>query len=134
MTNSTICAKAREMLSVGYTGQNMRDPERAALYIQIAADTPNVEDDLPETGRSFWKSADFHYRIWKKKQPISELDHAKQTARADFVKLLEQFDELDITLSPEHNTSEDIAAVCVLLYSIKILRDELMAWATEKNR
>jgi hypothetical protein len=60
------CILARRMKRDGFTGQNMRESERAAAYIEMAAENPRVEQELPESGRAFWKSADFHYRLWKK--------------------------------------------------------------------
>jgi hypothetical protein len=56
---------ACECIAAGYLGQNMRDPERAEAYIRMAADNPNVEAELPESGRAFWKSARFNYRLWR---------------------------------------------------------------------
>jgi hypothetical protein len=60
-----ICTTARKMERDGFTGQNMRDPDRAKSYIRMAADNPRVMDELPESGMAFWKSASFHYRLWK---------------------------------------------------------------------
>jgi len=60
-----ICRKAREMLAEGYVGQGMDDPENAELYINMAAENPNVSNELPEKGHLFWKSASFHYQKWK---------------------------------------------------------------------
>src|SRR5262245_7247549 len=44
----------------------------------------------------------------------SEVDHAKRTARADLVRLLERpdFDDIDIALKFEDNTDDSIVAVC----------------------
>jgi hypothetical protein len=55
---------AKRFVAEGYLGQNMREHDKAAMYIRLAADNPNVEDELPESGFGFWKSARFHYRVW----------------------------------------------------------------------
>jgi hypothetical protein len=66
-----ICILARRMKRDGFTGQNMRDPDRAAAYMGLAADNPRVTDELPASGQAFWKSAEFHYRLWKKQRDQS---------------------------------------------------------------
>ena len=58
---------ANEMIAEGFTGQGMRDEENASDYIYMAADNPDVENELPERGFAFWKSAKFHYRKWRMK-------------------------------------------------------------------
>jgi hypothetical protein len=58
---------ANEMIEEGFLGQGMRDEENASDYIKMAADNPSVEDELPESGFAFWKSAKFHYRKWRMK-------------------------------------------------------------------
>jgi hypothetical protein len=63
-----ICVTARKCLRDGFRGQNMRDPDRAASYIKMAAANPRVMDELPESGMAFWKSASFNYRLWKLEQ------------------------------------------------------------------
>jgi hypothetical protein len=63
-----ICTLARRLKRDGFEGQNMRDPARAAAYIGLAADNPRVMDELPASGQAFWKSAEFHYRLWKKQK------------------------------------------------------------------
>jgi hypothetical protein len=63
-----ICVLARRLRRDGFEGQNMRDPARAAAYIGLAADNPRVMDELPASGLAFWKSAEFHYRLWKKQK------------------------------------------------------------------
>jgi hypothetical protein len=63
-----ICILARRMKRDGFTGQNMRDPARAGAYMGLAADNPKVMDELPASGQAFWKSAEFHYRLWKKQR------------------------------------------------------------------
>jgi hypothetical protein len=60
-----ICVSARKMVRDGFKGQGMRDIDRAWSYIRMAADNPRVMDELPESGTAFWKSASFHYRLWK---------------------------------------------------------------------
>lgn len=60
-----ICVMARRCIRDGYTGQNMKDASRARTYIKMAAANPRVMDELPESGMAFWKSADFHFRMWK---------------------------------------------------------------------
>jgi len=59
------CILARRMQRDGFKGQNMRDADRAAAYIAMAANNPCVEKELPPAGTAFWKSADFHYRMYK---------------------------------------------------------------------
>jgi hypothetical protein len=59
-----ICVMARKCLRDGFSGQNMRDPDRAKSYIKMAADNPRVMDELPDSGMAFWKSASFNYRLW----------------------------------------------------------------------
>jgi hypothetical protein len=63
-----ICTTARKMVRDGFKGQGMRDTDRAHAYIRMAADNPRVMDELPESGTAFWKSASFHYRLWKTEQ------------------------------------------------------------------
>jgi hypothetical protein len=46
----------------------MRDQPRAKAYIDMAASNPRVMDELPASGLAFWKSAEFHYRLWKVEQ------------------------------------------------------------------
>jgi hypothetical protein len=60
-----ICVLARKCLRDGFTGQGMRDADRAKSYIKMAASNPRVMDELPESGTAFWKSASFNYRLWK---------------------------------------------------------------------
>ena len=56
---------AKQMLKDDFVGQGMRETEKAEDYIYLAADNPDVEEELPEAGFAFWKAADFQYRIWK---------------------------------------------------------------------
>ena len=56
---------AKLMLSEGYTGQGMWHEEKAADFIYMAADNPNVEGELPESGFLFWKAARFRFKLWK---------------------------------------------------------------------
>jgi hypothetical protein len=56
---------AKEMLDAGYQGQGLRDQERAADYIYLAADNPAVESELPPEGFNFWKAAQFQFRVWQ---------------------------------------------------------------------
>jgi hypothetical protein len=63
-----ICIMARQFLRAGFTGQNMRDSDRAHTYIGMAAQNPRVMDELPESGRAFYKSAEFNFRAWKFKR------------------------------------------------------------------
>jgi len=67
---------AKEMESVGFTGQGMRNPEQAHSYIMLAADNPNIAAELPEAGIGFWKACRFQYRIWqsRKKRGLPILD------------------------------------------------------------
>lgn len=43
----------------------MRDEEKAADYIYMAADNPNVENELPESGVRFWKAAKHEFAVWR---------------------------------------------------------------------
>jgi hypothetical protein len=63
-----ICVLARRFKRDGFSGQGMRDQHRAAAYIGLAADNPRVMDELPPSGTAFWKSAEFHYRLWKQER------------------------------------------------------------------
>jgi len=56
---------AKQMEAAGFTGQGMRNPEQARNYIMMAADNPNVEAELPESGIKFWKACCFAYGVWK---------------------------------------------------------------------
>jgi hypothetical protein len=67
-TPDMICTLARKMMRDGFKGQGMRDQERASAYIKMAAANPKVMDELPDSGHAFWKSAQFHYRMWKTEQ------------------------------------------------------------------
>lgn len=59
---------ARRMVAAGYHGQGMKDEEQARIYILMAAEDRNVEDDLPEAGFRFWKAAIFQFRYWSHRQ------------------------------------------------------------------
>jgi hypothetical protein len=48
---------AKQMVSDGYVGQGLNNEEKAADYIVMAADDPNVEQVLPPSGFGFWKIA-----------------------------------------------------------------------------
>jgi hypothetical protein len=65
------CLLARRMVRDGFQGQGMKDQPRAAAYINLAADNPRVMNELPDSGKAFWKSAEFHYRLWKKQRDQS---------------------------------------------------------------
>jgi len=56
---------ALEMVESGYLGQMMDDEERAKDYIYMAAHNPDVEDELPPRGFSFWRAAPVAFKRWK---------------------------------------------------------------------
>jgi hypothetical protein len=56
---------ANEMVNEGFKGQGMNNEENAEDYILMAADNPHVEEELPESGWSFWRACEFAYRRWK---------------------------------------------------------------------
>jgi hypothetical protein len=67
-----ICILARRQKRDGYRGQGMRDQQRAAGYIDLAAANPRVMEELPPQGQAFWKSCEFHYRLWKNETKTGE--------------------------------------------------------------
>ena len=60
-----VHALANDMVSQRFFGEDMDKPENARKYIILAADNPNVEDELPEEGWRFWRAAEFQFRMWK---------------------------------------------------------------------
>lgn len=55
---------AGRMVAAGYHGQGMKDEDQARIYILMAAEDRNVENELPEAGIRFWKAAIFQFRYW----------------------------------------------------------------------
>jgi hypothetical protein len=55
--------------------------EKAADYILMAADNPEVEGELPESGFNFWKAARFKFKLWKAKKRLNHPggDHGEET-------------------------------------------------------
>jgi hypothetical protein len=54
---------ANAMLSCGYTGQNLKNPD-ANVYIVLASENPDVESELPDRGFVFWDIARFKFELW----------------------------------------------------------------------
>jgi hypothetical protein len=79
-----IHEKAKEMLRAGFTGQGTRYPDKSETYILLAADNPDVESDLPESGFMFWKACEFQYRIWqaRKRRAALLLSQAENKSEA----------------------------------------------------
>jgi hypothetical protein len=67
----------------------------------------------------------------------SEVDHAKRVAKKDLVELLESpyivHNLFEIDLDLRRNKTSNTSALFVLLYSIKYLRDDLLAWAKQTH-
>jgi len=55
---------ANLMLDCGYIGETLREQDKAGDYIYMAANNPNVEDELPEAGHAFWRAARFDFERW----------------------------------------------------------------------
>jgi|SRR5262249_18431074 len=53
------------MIAAGYTGQNLRDPQKALAYITLAAANVDVEHMLPPAGFDFWKTAYAKFALWQ---------------------------------------------------------------------
>jgi hypothetical protein len=64
---------AKQMMDDGYTGEGMNFKIKAFNYILLAADDPNVESELPESGFRFWGAARFQYKLWKARQKYTML-------------------------------------------------------------
>ena len=64
---------AKTMLNAGFVGQGMRNPQRAEDYIMMAADNPNVENELPESGVRFFESAYFFFKLFKARKKFGKL-------------------------------------------------------------
>jgi hypothetical protein len=56
---------AKQMVSEGYFGQGLGNEERAEDYILLAAANPNVEEELPPKGFTFWKYCEWQHKVWK---------------------------------------------------------------------
>jgi len=65
---------ARKAVEIGFKGQGMREVDKAEDYIIMAADNPNVEDELPESGVAFWKAAVFAMKRWKARKALGKED------------------------------------------------------------
>jgi hypothetical protein len=63
---------AKTMLDDGFTGQGMRNSQ-AEDYILMAADNPNVERELPESGFKFWQSAAFYFKLFKARKKFGRV-------------------------------------------------------------
>jgi hypothetical protein len=55
---------AKRMITDGFTGQGMKEQDKASDYILLAANNPRVEDELPPAGFAFWKAAKFKYDVF----------------------------------------------------------------------
>jgi hypothetical protein len=81
---------AKLMIAEGFTGQGMRN-KKAADYICMAADNPDVENDLPQTGFSFWRFAEFYFRLWKARKKFGDTikDDPTQTELDEITEFLD---------------------------------------------
>jgi hypothetical protein len=64
---------AKCMLSDGFVGQGMQNPETSEDYILLAADDPDVDSKLPEARRSFWQRAYYHYKVFLARKRFGRL-------------------------------------------------------------
>ena len=62
--NARVYDLANLMLDCGYIGETLREQDKAGDYIYMAANNPNVEDELPEAGHAFWRAARFDFERW----------------------------------------------------------------------
>ena len=58
-------AYANYILSMGYTGQLMRDPKDAERWIRAMAKGRTDEHDLNEEGERFWKAIRSKFGLWQ---------------------------------------------------------------------
>ena len=65
--NTEVCVHtlANQMIAAGYTGQNLRDPQKALAYITLAACNADVEYMLPPAGFDFWRTAYTKFALWQ---------------------------------------------------------------------
>jgi hypothetical protein len=70
---NSIHELAKLMIAEGFIGQGMRHEEKAADYIYMAADNPEVENELPQSGFYFWDAARFRFKVWKARKRFNGL-------------------------------------------------------------
>jgi len=63
---------AKTMLSDGFVGQGLLNPQ-AEDYILMAADNPNVENELPPSGFKFFQAAYYSYKVFKARKKFGKL-------------------------------------------------------------
>jgi hypothetical protein len=71
----SIYELANVMRSCGYTGQNLRNPN-AEVYIVMASENPDTDNDLSDRGWKFWETARFKFQCWVAMQRL-RLNKAK---------------------------------------------------------
>src|SRR5215831_20888852 len=64
-TEVSVHTLANQMIAAGYTGQDLRDPQKALAYITLAAANVDVEHMLPPAGFDFWKTAYAKFALWQ---------------------------------------------------------------------
>jgi hypothetical protein len=71
-------AYAEYLLSMGYTGQLMRDPHDAERWIRAMAKGRTDEHDLNEEGARFWKAIRSKFGLWQTDKEMKETEGEKQ--------------------------------------------------------
>ena len=86
---------AKLMIAEGFIGQGMRNEEKAADFIYMAADNPDVENELPETGFRFWRFAEFYFKRWKARKKFGDNDRREVEIDDETWKLAQQLSGLN---------------------------------------